>query len=218
MNKHWIIRSVLYSSLLISTGCMVFQPRYPVNVASIPQPTLPAPQSFQAVQHVIFTLSDRSLTGRGTLSLDRATRSFEFSCVTPDGVKIFDLKMVNDTPEVLFSSSFPEQKEGFAEAVAVDISRIYFDNQPANKDDVFRKGEFLLFDIDLGDRAMEYSYTGEPPQLVIKQYCGPRGVEARVDYTDSIDQNSFRYIGEAKLRNKLYDYELTIQTKELTIK
>ena len=217
MNKKWIIHSALYMSLFCLTGCTILQPRYPVKIDSIPQPELPAPQSFTAVQSVVFTFHGRSMTGIGTLSLDRATRSFELSCMTPVGMKLFDLRVRNNQPEILFALPFFEEKEGFAEAVALDISRIYFDNKPPNKDDVFQKGDLLLFDIDLGDRAMEYTYTGEPPQLITKQYCGLKGVETKIHYIRYADQDGFRYIDEAHLESKLYGYQLTVRTKKLTI-
>lgn len=208
---------VLYIFLLLA-GCTVFQPRYPVKVDRIPEPVLPRPQSFQAIQDVQFSYNNQNIAGRGTLSLDRPNRSLEFTCVTPDGKELLHVRVEDNEPEILFACSAFKEPEGLANAVAIDLFRIYFNNQPENKDDVSRKGDFLLFDLDLGDRAMEYAYISEPPVLVSKRYCGLRGVEDKIDYSDPIEQDGFGCIGKATVKNKLHGYQLLIQTKKITIK
>ena len=208
----------LVLTILFLTGCTVFQPRYPVKIDRIPEPTLPAPQSFQAVQNVLFSFKDRTMAGTGTLVLDRSTRSLELSCMMPEGQEFLHLRVKDGEPEIIFALPLFKEEEGLVEALAIDVYRIYSNNQPMNKDDVSKKGDLLLFDIDLGDRAMEYAYMGEPPVLVSKRYCGLRGVEAKIDYSDYIDQGDFGCIGTASLKNRLYDYQLVIQTKEITIK
>ena len=83
------------------------------------------------------------MTGIGVLSLDREARSFELSCMTPMGTKLFDLRKADGKPEVLFALPFFTEKKGFAEAVALDIARIYFDSEPPQITRAWRKGDIL---------------------------------------------------------------------------
>jgi len=217
MSKKIIVSSMFYIFFIL-VGCTVFQPRYPVKIDHIPEPALPTPQSFRAEQEILFSFDDRTMAGTGTLSLDRATRSLELSCVTPEGKEFLHLRVKDEEPEILFAVPFFKETAGLADAIAIDVFRIYFNNQPMNMDDVSRKGDTLLFDIDLVDRAMEYAYMGEPPVLASKRYCGLRGVEAKIDYSDYIDQEGFGCIGTATLKNRLCGYQLVIRTKKITIK
>lgn len=203
--------------LLLLNGCAVFQTRIPLELEHPPKPTLPAPQKFQAVQSVVFSFYGRSMTGIGVLSLDRAARSFELSCMTPMGTKLFDLRFENETPEVLFALPFFTEKEGFAEAVAQDIARVYFDIEPANIRRAWRKGDVLTVESGDENQRIEYCYQGFSSQLVEKIFIRERALEARIEYINFFEQDSFRCIGEAKLKSKLYGYQLTIRTKKLTI-
>ena len=215
---HLLVLTISGGCLLFLTGCAMFAPRYPVTLTEVPEPALPAPQIFQAVQSVVFSFHGRDMTGIGALSIDREARSFELSCMTPMGTKLFDLQMKDGQPEVLFALPFFEEKEGFAEAVALDISRIYFDQVPPQYDEAYRKGDALLIDVYPNKTGIEYRYTGSPPYLNGKQYCGLKGWEVRLEYTRRIEQDGFNCIGDIHLKNRKYGYQLMIRTKELTIK
>ena len=212
-----ILRSTFCISLLFLTGCAMFQPRVPLELAHAPEPPLPTPQTFRAVQSVVFSFYGRSMTGIGVLSLDRTVRSFELSCMTPMGTKLFDLRMVNDEPEVLFALPFFTEKEGFAEAVAHDIARVYFDPEPPQISRAWRKGDDLVIESSNGDCAVEYRYRGNPLVLAEKRFFRRRALEARIDYVDAVEQEGFRCISKAKLKSRTHGYQLTIRTKKLII-
>ncbi len=203
--------------LLFLTGCSVFQPCVPLTLTQAPKPSLPAPQAFHAVQSVVFTFYGRSMTGIGVLSLNRASRTFELSCMTPMGTKLFDLRMADGEPEVLFALPFFTEKEGFAEAVALDIARIYFDPEPLQIRRAFQKGDTLHLESGDENLSIEYLYQGNPPELVKKRFIRKRALEAQIEYRNFFDQDGFRCIGEAGLKSKLYGYRLTIRTKELNV-
>jgi len=213
-----MIRKITFSiSLLFITGCAVFQPSVPVELIRTPQPSLPAPQRFRAVQSVVFSFYGRTMTGIGVLALDRETRSFELSCMTPMGTKLFDLRFENEIPDVLFALPFFTEQEGFAEAVAHDIARVYFNNVPPHVTHAFRKGDLLLIESEDGDATVEYRYAGEPPVLMEKRFFRDRALEAQIEYLKAFERDGFRCIGEASLKSRLYGYRLTIRTKELTL-
>jgi hypothetical protein len=204
-------------SLLFLTGCAVLQPRTPVDLTQAPS-SLPAPPQFRAVQSVVFSFYGRTMTGIGVLALDREKRSFELSCMTPMGTKLFDLRYENETPEVLFALPFFTEKEGFAEAVALDIARIFFDMTPPAISRAYRKGETLWIESDAGDHlTLEYTYIGNPLQLSEKRFLRNRKPEAQIDYRRFFEQDGFRCIGVASLKSEAYGYRLTVRTKELTI-
>jgi len=203
--------------LLLLSGCAVLQPRVPLELQRAPQPALPAPKQFRAIQSVVFRFCGRSMTGIGMLSLDREARSFELSCMTPMGSKLFDLRYKNETPEVLFALPFFTEKEGFAEAVTLDIARIYFDPEPPNIRRAWQKGGKLYIESGLDDEKIEYRYTGAPPVLTEKRFLRGRALEAQIEYLQTFEQDGFRCIGGATLKSKLYGYRLTVRTKNLSI-
>lgn len=157
------------------------------------------------------------MTGIGVLELDRSDRSFELSCMTPMGTKLFDLRYANETPEVLFALPFFTEKQGFAEAVALDIARVYFDPDPPHISRAFRKGDMLLIESEADDLMVEYRYKGNPPVLAEKRFYRDRALEARIEYCEQVEQDGFLCVSEARLKSRLYRYQLTIRTKELTI-
>jgi len=203
---------------LLLSGCAVLQPRVALELDRAPEPALPAPQAFQAVQSVVFTFHGRSMTGIGMLSLDRAARSFKLSCMTPMGTKLFDLRMTDNKPEVLFALPFFTESEGFAEAVAHDIARVYFDPEPTQISRAWRKGTDLVIESTIDDCAVEYRYCGNTSVFAEKRFFRKRALEARIEYLKTFDLEGFRCIREAKLKSRLYGYQLTIRTKELVIR
>ncbi len=213
--SHSLLSTICLSLLL--TGCAVFQPRVPLELTELPRPARPAPPAFRAVQSVVFSFYGRTMTGIGVLSLDREARTFELSCMTPMGTKLFDLRMADDQPDVLFALPFFTEKEGFAEAVARDIARVYFDPDPPQISRAFRKGETLVIESRTNDINVEYSYEGTPPELMGKRFIQGRALEAQIEYLQTFEQDGFRCIGEAKLKSKIFGYQLTIRTKELNI-
>jgi len=195
----------------------MLQRRIPVEPDRSPQSELPSPKSFRAIQSVVFSFYGRTMTGIGVLSLNRETRSFELSCMTPMGTKLFDLRMKNNKPEVLFALPFFTEKEGFAEAVALDIARVYFDPDPPHISRAWRKGDVLWIESDLGGETLAYEYKGEPLALTGKKVFRERALAAQIEYRQFFKQDGFRCVGEAMLKSKLYRYSLTIRTKELTL-
>ena len=210
-------RSVGLLMLFVLSGCAVFQPRAFLELECAPQASLPAPQSFQAVQSVVFSFYGRTMTGIGVISLNRSDRTFELSCMTPMGTKLFDLRYANETPEVLFALPFFTEKGDFAEAVALDIARMYFDPEPPRISRAWRKGDTLTIESEDEERRIEYDYHGTPPVLMEKRFHRDRALEAVITYSKFFEQDGFRCIGEASLKSKLYGYRLTVRTKELTL-
>ncbi len=157
------------------------------------------------------------MTGIGVLAMDRANRSFELSCMTPLGSKLFDLRYANETPQVLFALPFLTEHEGFGEAVAADIARIYFDLHPPVVTRAWRRGDVLWIESNSGDTKLAYAYTGDEPALSKKRVIRNRALDAQIEYRGFFEQDGFRCIGEASLKSKPYGYELTVRTKELTI-
>ncbi len=210
-------RSVGLLMLFMFSGCAGFQPRTFVEMERAPQASLPAPQSFQAVQSVVFSFYGRKMTGIGVISLNRSDRSFELSCMTPMGTKLFDLRYANETPEVVFALPFFTEKGDFAEAVALDIARMYFDPEPPRISRAWRKGDMLTIESKDEALSIEYDYQGTPPVLAEKRFHRDRTLEAEINYSKFFEQDGFRCIGEASLKSKLYGYRLTVRTKKLTI-
>jgi hypothetical protein len=201
--------------LLSMTGCALFQPCVPVDPSQLSLPEANVPTKVRAVQSVVFSFYGRTMTGIGAISLDRSTRSFDLSCMTPMGTKLFDLSMKNGNPEVLFALPFFAEKEGFGEAVAQDIARIYFDSEPANLSRAYSKGDLLWVESDQDYAMFAYGYAGDPLILTRKNVFEERALVAQIEYLNFLDQDGVRYLEKARLKSKLYGYELTIRTKEI---
>jgi len=137
--------------------------------------------------------------------------------MTPMGTKLFDLRYANETPEVLFALPFFTEKGDFAEAVALDIARMYFNPEPPRISRAWRKGDTLTIESEDEELRIEYDYHGTPPVLIEKRFHRDRALEAVITYSKFFEQDGFRCMGEASLKSKLYGYRLTVRTKELTL-
>lgn len=210
-----LFRAICMLLLFFLTGCAALQPRVPVDLVLAPQPEKPFAPNVRAVQSVVFSFCGHTMTGIGVLSLDRNARSFEISCMTPMGTKLFDLRYENNTPEVLFALPFFTEHEGFGEAVANDIARMYFDLTPPSVSEAYRKGDRLVIESHSCDRSIDYRYEGEERTLSGKIFRRGRAKESQIIYREFLEENGFSYVAEAQLHSKKYRYKLTVRTKEL---
>ena len=86
---------------------------------------------FEQVNAVVFVYRMRRLAALGLVAVDRPARAFSVSCVTPLGVKIFDVVATNGAATARFVNPALAARGGnLAQAVADDLARAYFDWAP----------------------------------------------------------------------------------------
>lgn len=202
--------------LVLAGGCATCPKGKPVPVQDIPAWELHEASAFSAVQSVVFQLYGRKMTGLGVLALDRESRSFKLSCMSPMGTKLFDLQMQNGTPEVLFALPFFTEKEGFAEAVAMDIARVYFIPEEETRIGVFQARKGLVFEYRQGNENTQVLRHPQSGHMLEKKMMKECETEAEIMYRDYSASGRFTYAQTIQLKNRTYGYLLTLKTKEYT--
>ena len=218
-----ILHLVSCISLLLLTGC-----------ASIPfktvPPTAPGTNSFEtvrsafartqdpsyeALQSVVFQLFGRKMTGLGYFSVDAETSAFALSCMTPMGMKLFDIQGQGDAVEAVFALPQFGQKENLARAVGLDLKRTYFDNIPSGKAEVRRKKHRLVFVERQADGRTEYDFGGPEQFLLEKRVYAGRKMVCRIRYYEYEPQDEFFYPHGIVLENRKYHYQLILRLKSV---
>ena len=133
--------SLLLLAGALLTGCATLpfpDPPSFVPSAEAPADTLPArfaarlAPRFEQVNAVVFTFRMRRLAALGLVAVDRPAQAFTVSCMTPLGVKLFDVAATGGVVVARFVHPALAARGGdLAQAVATDLARAYFDWTPA---------------------------------------------------------------------------------------
>jgi hypothetical protein len=171
---------------------------------------------FEQVNAVTFTFRMRQLTALGLVAVDRTARAFRVSCMTPLGVKLFDVVCTNGVAEGHFVHPELARRGGdLAQAVADDLMRAYFDGQPpAATPGMFRRGR-LVFTVADARGTTEYRYAwtdGRLAEKVRREAGKTRWSIAYRDYAAVAD--GLLVPGGLVIDNRHYGYRLVVTTRE----
>ena len=124
---------------------------------------------FEQVNAVVFVYRMRRLAALGLAAVDRPARAFSVSCVTPLGVKIFDVVATNGAATARFVNPALAARGGnLAQAVADDLARAYFDwAPPPGTPGAFRRRR-LVFAVDDASGTTEYRFAWADGRLAEK--------------------------------------------------
>lgn len=109
------------------------------------------------------------MAGVGVASVDRDTRSLAVMCMTPLGVKIFDVVFTNGVLAQSFVMPALAEKAGLiASAAGEDLMRAYFDLLPPATAEWSLTKTRLVFKAYDPDGVTEYRYAWEDGRLAEK--------------------------------------------------
>jgi len=171
--------------------------------------------NYEALQSVVFQLFGRKMTGLGYFSVDTDTSAFALSCMTPMGMKLFDIQGQGDTVEAVFALPQFGKKENLARAVGLDLKRTYFDILPPEKAEIRWKKDRLVFIEHQTDGRTEYDFGGPDQLLLEKRVYAGRKMVCRIRYYEYEPQNGFLYPHGIILENRNYHYRLILRLKSV---
>ncbi len=170
---------------------------------------------YEALQSVVFQMFGRKMTGLGYLSVDTESDAFALACMTPMGMKLFEVQGQGERVEALFALPQFGEKDDLAKAVAQDLRRAYFDNLPPKDAEVRRKRYRLVYIRRQADARTEYDFGGPRQLLLEKRFYQGRKLVCRIRYYEYEKRHGFYHPHGIVLDNRNYRYRLLLRLKSL---
>ena len=124
---------------------------------------------FEQVNAIIFGYKMHEMTALGVASVDVTTRSFAVTCMTPIGVKLFDVVCKQGHAEGRFVMTELAKRGGdLAQAAAADLTHAYFDWSPPQGSAHTLKNGRLVFVAADATGVTEYRYAWSDGRLAEK--------------------------------------------------
>ncbi|MBU0477905.1 hypothetical protein KKC91_05000 [bacterium] len=223
--KKSIALYLLFAGLvgLCSTGCssVPFKKVQYVSVSKVQPAAIreqfasTLPRKFKIVSTIVFQYRRHKFSAIGYTDIDSLQKLFKIVCLNHAGIKLFELAGNDNSVECKFAfegASFPGN---FAQAVADDIRRIYFDSIPDPEAKIYKKKKKIVFRQPSETGVMEYIFAGADNLLVEKRYYkGWRRIWS-VFYYEYRRKNGKLYPSGIMLRHHKYNYQLTVRLKEI---
>lgn len=219
----WVVGAHLGFILLMVAGCATV----PFESAPRTAPGAASPDevraafsrtqkpSYEALQSVVFQVFGRKMTGLGYLSIDTSADAFALACMTPMGMKLFEVQGRGDEVEALFALPQFGEKTDLAQAVGEDLRRAYFDNLPGDDADVRRRRHRLTYTQRRAAGRTEYDFGGPRQLLLEKRFYRGRKRVARVRYFDYREHEGYLFPHGLVVDNRAYHYRLILRLKSL---
>ncbi|MDM8526313.1 DUF3261 domain-containing protein [Desulfococcaceae bacterium HSG8] len=170
------------------------------------------PSEFQMVNSVVFKYGWKTFSAIGYTKIDADEKKFTLMGLTPIGIKLFELSGTPKGTECGFAIKAFTRQGNFADRIADDIRRIYFDRIPSPEAKVCKKKYEIVFR-DPGET--EYIFAGADNVLIEKRrYEGIRRIWS-VFYYEYQRKNGKLHPGGIIFRHYQHGYQLIIRLKEI---
>ena len=204
-------------SLVFLSSCRSLPPLAPADAARIPVDYAAVlPVSFTAQQTMVFEFKPHwwwptiRMTALGYAMVNRKTGDYAVVCLSPLGVKVFDVARSNGVvaTHTMFSVRGEDQAAA-GKAISDDISNLYFNLVPGADAVLKQKGHRLVF---RGDR-IELEFDGGTGWLVRKKVWN-QDVLSTLTFGDYRTRNGVSYPAMMTLENSRYRLILRTVTLE----
>lgn len=206
------------------TGCVTapfpkpapFTPPAGVALADVPSrfASRLAPR-FEQVNAIVFSYKLHELTALGVASVDLKTRSFTVSCMTPLGVKLFDVVCAQGQVEGRYvHPEFAKRGGDLAQAAGTDLTRAYFDLLPPESAPCTFTGGRLVFAAADAAGLTEYRYAGSDGHLAEKVRFEKGRRLWTVEYREYARSADGVVPTGLVIVNRQYGYRLVVATRE----
>ena len=170
---------------------------------------------FEQVNAIVFRFHMQELTALGMASVDRSNRSFAVTCMTPIGVKLFDIVCTQGCVKGQFVHPELARRGGdLPQAAGGDLVRTYFDLQPPAGASFQMKDGRLVFEAIDATGVTEYRYAWRDGRLAekIRFENGSRvWMIAYRDYAGAVDGLVPTGI---VIENRQFGYRLVVSARE----
>jgi len=220
MVKYFVIPVII---LLHLTGCagIPFQKAERVPVGKIEpgkvkeQFALMLPEKFRIINSMVFEYKGEAFSFIGYSDVDTLEKTFAVAGLNQVGIKLFELTGNNDKTELKFAVEEFTKRGNFAEAVAGDIKKIYFDRLPGEGAVASMEKYEIVFARNENGATIEHIFAGAGNLLVEKRYTVDNIAVWSVNYYEYRIENGKLYPAGIILENHKYDYRLIIRLKEI---
>lgn len=176
---------------------------------------LALPLEFALINTIIFKYRSRAMSAIGYTAANIGEDIFSVVCLNPVGIKLFELNGDSKSVDCKFAIKELAEKSNFADTIAKDIRKIYFDRVPAPGAEIRKKKHRIIFREPKDEGIMEYVFSGAENFLVQKQYyCRKRRIWS-VFYYDYCRKGGKLYPFKIILKHYQYRYQLVVYLKEI---
>lgn len=170
---------------------------------------------FEQVNAIIFSFKMQKMTALGVASVDVPTRSFAVTCMTPIGVKLFDVVCTQGVAEGRFvHPEFAKRGGDLAQVVAADLMRAYFDGQPAPEAPFQIKRGRLVFTSADATGVTEHRYAWSDGRLAEKVRLEKGRRLWTIAYREYASCPDGLVPSGMEIVNHLYGYRLVVAARE----
>lgn len=187
-----------------------------VNAHLVPQDFAQGlPERLKMVNSAVLQYKWRSFPALGYADIDRIRETFAVSCLTPTGVKLFELSGDSNSVKPNFMLKEFSKKGDLVKVVGEDIRRIYFDVVPSQEAQIKKEKYKIIFSSSEGSGLTKYIFAGKPNVLIEKRYYENKRYAWRVFYYEYRNYDGKFYPASIMLKNYRFGYNLIIRLKEV---
>lgn len=170
---------------------------------------------FEQVNAIIFNFRMQELVALGVASVDVPTRSFAVTCMTPIGVKLFDVVCTQGEAEGRFvHPEFAKRGGDLAQVVAADLMRAYFDGEPAREAPFqLRRGRLVFTSAD-ATGVTEHRYAWSDGRLAEKVRLENGRRQWTIAYREYACSPDGLVPSGMEIVNHRYGYRLVVSARE----
>ncbi len=173
------------------------------------------PDRFQIISTIAFEYKGQSVSFIGYSDIDAKKKTFTVAGINQVGIKLFEITGDSDKTDLRFAIEEFTKKGNFAEAVAGDIRKIYFNRLPADSSKVYKKKHEIVFVQDEPEAVIEFVFAGPDNLLVEKRCIMDNKVIWRANYYEYREKNGKLHPAGIILENIKYGYKLIMRLKEI---
>lgn len=174
------------------------------------------PDSFKAQQTLVFEFKPHwwwptiRMTALGYATVNRKTGDYAVVCLSPLGVKLFDVACSNGVTATRLMIPARGDQSAMGKAISDDISNLYFNLVPPLDADLKQRGRRLIFRGAQG----EYEFNGASGELVRKVVWDQES-RSTLTFGDYRREAGLTYPATMTLENHRRRYHLMIKTVKL---
>lgn len=173
------------------------------------------PEKFQVINTIVFEYMGEAVSFIGYSDIDTLEKTFIIAGLNPVGIKLFELTGNNEKTELKFAIEEFTKRGNFAEAVAGDIKKIYFNRLPGTGAKSYKRKYEIVFAQSENGATIEYVFAGTGNLLVEKRCIVDNSAVWSVYYYEYRIENGKLYPAGIIVENYKYDYKLILRLKEI---
>jgi len=173
------------------------------------------PEKFRIINSIVFEYKGEAVSFIGYSDVDTLEKTFTVAGLNQVGIKLFELTGNNDKTELSFAIEEFTKRGNFAEAVAGDIKKIYFDRLPEYGATASRKKYDIVFSRNENGSTIEHVFSGADSLLVEKRCTVDDIAVWSINYYEYRIENGKLYPAGIILENHKFGYRLILRLKEI---